>query len=216
MADANADSSDSLNSQNLQMLRALVIAHIIACLVWVAGDHLLKVSLSDVKGFNDALGAVVQSLSVGFLTLASLATIAMRNLWPRHWMAHFVYLKRAHPLPGCRAFSEYMNTDDRIDVGALTTACGGTLPVDSEKQNAMWYKFLVKQQELNSYIAYTHRVNLLLMDSAGLILVLLPLVAIIFGITHSFPSGWILLTLMVGEFFIACVAAHNSGIGLVN
>lgn len=204
----------SLNSQNVRMLRALVIAHVAACLVWVAGDHLLAAKVGDAHGLTEALGPVAQSLSVGFLTLASLATIAMTNLIPRGMKSSLVHLRASHPLPGCRAFSGYARADDRIDIAALTRA-HGPFPSDPRQQNALWYSFLIGQQAKHPYIGYNHRVYLLLVDSAALVLVLLPLIAIILAITGSLASGWILLALMLGEFLIAGQAARNAGAGLV-
>lgn len=212
--DDGISTAGSLNSQNVRMLRALVIAHVAACLVWVAGDHLLATDGTEVAGLSKALGPVAQSLSVGFLTLASLATIAMTNLVPRGLKSNLVHLRTSHPLPGCRAFSKYARSDDRIDTVALIRV-HGTLPSDPKQQNALWYSFLIGQQAKHPYIGYNHRVYLLLVDSAALVLVLLPLIAIILAITGSLASGWILLALMGGEFLIAGQAARNAGVGLV-
>lgn len=201
----------SLNKQNVRMLRALAIAHVVACLVWVIGVHW------DGGDFFSSTGAWVplyKSVSFGFFTLASLATIAMTRLIPRLWERRLVHLGWEFPLPACHAFSKYAKTDFRVDVQDLQRAYG-ELPTDGKEQNKLWYKFYLKHQEHNPHIAYHHRVYLLLSDSAMLVLLLLPLVAVIFGITVTLDTGRTLLALMGIEFLVFRQAAHNAGVELV-
>jgi hypothetical protein len=201
----------SLNKQNVRMLRALAIAHVGACLVWVVGVHW------DDGDFFSTTGALVplyKSVSFGFLTLASLATIAMARLIPRVWERRLVHLRWKFPLPACHAFSEYAKADLRVEVQDLRRAYG-ELPTDEKEQNKLWYKFYLKHQRHNPHIAYHHRVYLLLSDSAMLVLLLLPLVAVIFGITGTLDTGRVLLALMGVEFLVFRQAAHNAGAELV-
>jgi hypothetical protein len=52
--------------------------------------------------------------------------------------AKLVFLDWQHPLPGCRAFSEYLRRDNRIDAAHLERRFG-PFPDDPDEQNRCWY-----------------------------------------------------------------------------
>lgn len=78
--------------------------------------------------------------------------------------ARLVFLRAAHPLPGCRAFSTYVHRDPRIDREALREAVG-PFPVDPEEQNRVWYR-LYKSVSADTSVMEAHRRFLFYRDYA--------------------------------------------------
>ena len=202
----------SLNDKNVNMLRALVLAHVLACVLWIVGLNLT--GFQDMKASLGVLGITAKAFSLMLLTLASLATIALRNTLPPQWRACLVFLRWDHPLPGCRAFSRYAKRDDRISTDLLAKEYG-TLPTGFKEQNELWYSILKKHEDQSPYIAYNHRVFLLLMDTMGILLVLMPLLFTVLCVAGSLDFVWPLLAVMLVELLIAWIAARNAGVGLV-
>ena len=75
-------------------------------------------------------------LPLGALSL--LAGLLINQLSPT-MKARIVFLRLSHPLPGYRAFSDYIDEDPRVDRAALQRAVGA-LPVEPQEQNRTWYK----------------------------------------------------------------------------
>jgi len=69
--------------------------------------------------------------------------------------ARLVFWKWANPLPGTRAFSEIIHTDDRIDIEALKRKIG-PFPTNPREQNSTWYKLYLALGN-NPRITQVHR-----------------------------------------------------------
>ncbi len=70
--------------------------------------------------------------------LAVLAGLLSSQLSPTA-KAGLVFFRMAHPLPGCRAFSEFVEKDPRVDRAALARDLGA-FPVEPDEQNRAWYR----------------------------------------------------------------------------
>lgn len=95
-----------------------------------------------------------------------LVTVVLNGLLGDLAKARIVFWRWQDPLPGCRAFTELINADPRIDVNAFK-AKHGNPPEDPKQQNALWYKFFQKHAE-SITVSEAHRVYLLTRDMTAL------------------------------------------------
>jgi len=118
--------------------------------------------------FNN-INEAYKSLTVkdGFLVAVStLITFVLNGLLTSNMKYVLVFWRLKYPLPGCRVFSELINKDCRIDKNVLIEKYG-TLPVEPEAQNKLWYK-IYKPNEFDSMIFDSQRSFLLSRDLTGL------------------------------------------------
>lgn len=95
-----------------------------------------------------------------------LTTIVMNGLLGDMAKARLVFWRWLNPLPGCRAFSELMNTDPRIDAQVLK-AKHAPIPQDPREQNSLWYG-LYKVHGKVVTVSEAHRLYLLTRDMTAL------------------------------------------------
>lgn len=159
-------------------------------------------------------------LKEGKIPLGSTAAIGVLSatvprLLPDHLKASLVFLRIADPLPGCRAFSEHMGTDPRIDTAALERQVGMPLPSNPREQNALWYK-LYKSVSEHKSVQDAHRSYLALRDLSAACAVMVGPLSVVVLLTTSFATSGILFVLAVlGEFWLLRTAASNVGIRFV-
>lgn len=124
--------------------------------------------------------------------------------------ARLVFWRWRHPLPGCRAFTELLGTDPRIDVPALKRKLG-ELPTDPLEQNALWYR-LYKAQRTDIKISEAHRIYLLTRDMttiAALFVVILS-VGVAVG-SVNWPTLTVYVVGLVIQYLLVASAARNYG-----
>lgn len=159
-------------------------------------------------------------LKEGKIPLGSTAAIGVLSatvprLLPDHVKASLVFLRIADPLPGCRAFSEHMATDPRIDTAALKRQVGVPLPSNPREQNALWYK-LYKSVSEHKSVQDAHRSYLALRDLSVACAVMVVPLSIVVLLTTTFAISGVLFALAVlGEFWLLRTAASNVGIRFV-
>jgi len=95
-----------------------------------------------------------------------LVTVVLNGLLGDMAKARIVFWRWQDPLPGCRAFSDLMDTDPRIDVKALH-AKYDELPETPKEQNALWYRLYKKHAE-SLTVSEAHRLYLLNRDLTAL------------------------------------------------
>lgn len=131
------------------------------------------------------------------------------------WKARLVFWRWRNPLPGCRAFTQLMNVDPRIDVPALKAKLGD-LPHDPQAQNALWYR-LYKKHSADVKIAEAHKMYLLTRDMASISAVFLVLFTI--GVVTA-SLDWKTAALYSGglfaQYFLIANAARNYGTRFVS
>jgi hypothetical protein len=104
---------------------------------------------------------------------ASILAVILNGLLDSHIKAVLVFWRLHDPLPGCRAFSHYMNTDPRIAPHVLQTRYG-QFPHDPAQQNSLWYR-IYRKNENHPSIRDAHANYLLTRDLAALSLIFLVL-----------------------------------------
>ena len=119
------------------------------------------------------------------------------------------------PLPGSRAFSQYVELDPRIDVAALKSKLG-PFPTKPAEQNALWYK-LYKSVETDPRVLNVHRLFLLTRDYAGIAFMLL----IVFGAIglfamQTYRAELFYVGALLVQFIASSIAARNYGMRFVN
>jgi hypothetical protein len=122
--------------------------------------------------------------------------------------ARIVFWRWRNPLPGCRAFSELLARDPRIDAKALKAKIG-KFPTDPKAQNSLWFKLFRKHSDAPRVLE-AHRLYLLTRDMTA--------VAAFFAITMSIAmfvgtSGIrlpaISTGILVSQYVLISMAARN-------
>lgn len=124
--------------------------------------------------------------------------------------ARLVFWRWRHPLPGCRAFTELLNTDPRIDVPALRKKLG-ELPADPQAQNALWYR-LYNGQSTDVRISEAHRIYLLTRDMTTIaaLFVLCFSVGVAAG-SVNWKTATVYVVGLVIQYLLTATAARNYG-----
>ncbi len=139
-----------------------------------------------------------------------LATVVLNGVLGDVAKARLVFWRWKNPLPGCRAFSELVHTDPRIDVAALK-AKHGAFPRSPKDQNALWFQ-IYKKQTAALTVSEAHRVYLLTRDMASLSLIF----ALVFSLCALLsPIHWgvtfIYCAALSGQYLLIATSARNYG-----
>lgn len=97
------------------------------------------------------------------------AVLVVNHYFPEKFKNSIVLWKIRDPLPGCRAFTELVKSDPRIDIDRLTRDYG-SLPVIPVEQNRLWYR-IYKSKEKDPVIISSHAAWLLFRDMASIALI---------------------------------------------
>jgi len=128
--------------------------------------------------------------------------------------ARLVFWRWSYPLPGCRAFSEYIHTDSRIDKSTIQRL-HNLLPTLPYEQNALWYKWYREFQNEPSVIQ-VHREYLFTRDYAGLsFLMIIGLWPLSIWQYSSLSTIYMYLGVLVLQYLLVRWAARNHGIRFV-
>lgn len=80
----------------------------------------------------------------GIVTVVStIITFILNGLLSSDFKAKLVFWKKENIYPGCRAFTDLLYRDCRIDKFALRQKYG-ELPIQPQDQNKLWYKMYKK------------------------------------------------------------------------
>lgn len=139
-----------------------------------------------------------------------LAAVVLNGLLGDLAKARLVFWRWQNPLPGCRAFSELMGTDPRIDAAALR-AKHGELPHEPKAQNTLWYQLYKKHTESVTVIE-AHRAYLLTRDMTAVSAVFVVLFSM--GVLIA-SVGWKMAALysavLIAQYLILSTSARNYG-----
>jgi hypothetical protein len=193
----------NLKTKNVWWLR-LFLGVNVAVFLSIAIGH--QLSGATIEHFWQRLSAKDGLLALCF----PLATLVLNGFFGDLGKARLVFWRWRNPLPGCRAFSDVMGTDPRIDVTRLRSKLS-PLPSKPKEQNAVWYR-LYKAHANKETIWDAHRAYLLTRDMAAM--------AAVFA--FSFIPGvfitateWKLATLYSGallaQYVIIATSARNYG-----
>ena len=206
----------SLKDQNRPQLWAIIAANAVAFYCAAQWD---SISTSGIDGlFKHAANLLPVGLTIILTTVAN-ALISSDN------KARLVFIRWRHALPGHRAFSEYAQSDPRVDMARVKRALGNKMPPDPEQENRTWYRWLKETEKLPA-VEQSHRDFLLLRDYTALAALFL----IGFGLTAWFIvdslQARLLYTLLllaqlvivrhaaatVGARFVCTVLAHKTSV----
>jgi hypothetical protein len=195
----------SLKEQNAWLIRAAMIAHVIA-FTWIALEpgKLIKLGAVDIGKKLEAL-AVPGSASLGLIVIASLLLL---GLIPPNWRDRIVHLRWHHPLPGCRAFTVIGPGSSHVDMQRLATRVGD-LPTDSILQNQLFYR-LYKPLRDDIGVCDAHRRYLAARDIGtitALLMIPLPILSVI--ATHNFARAGSYALILAITYLFCAVAAKN-------
>jgi hypothetical protein len=124
--------------------------------------------------------------------------------------ARLVFWRWKNPLPACRAFSELMHTDPRVNIAALK-AKHGLLPRSPKDQNVLWYQIYQKHAEALT-VCEGHKIYLLTRDMTSMSAIFL----FAFSICSFFSSiqkevFYFYCVALVIQYLILSTAARNNG-----
>jgi hypothetical protein len=124
--------------------------------------------------------------------------------------ARLVFWRWRNPLPGCRVFSQLIDTDPRIDVPALRRK-HGVFPDDPPAQNALWFR-LYKQHRKIPLVWEAHKIYLLTRDMATIAaaFVVLFSIGVVAASVNWKTSLWYVGALAV-QYVLVASAAQNYG-----
>lgn len=197
--------SKSLKEQNAWLIRAAMIAHIVA-FAWIAAEPLKLLSMS-ARGVAEKLEALALpgSASLGIIVIASLLLLGMI---PPDWRDRIIHLKWRHPLPGCRAFTKIGPNSSHVDMQALI-AKFGPLPTDPSNQNKLFYKIYRSVRD-DVGVCDAHRRYLAARDIGTITAILvLPLPVLVVFVTHNGSRSFAYAMLLFMTYIFCALAAKN-------
>jgi len=126
----------SLKDQNAWLIRAAMIAHIVAFAA--VSMRPLQLLGTDTRGLMVKLqaAALPGSASLGLIVIASLILL---GLVPSALRDKLVHLRWSDPLPGCRAFTEVGPSASHVNMSAIENK-HGPLPTAPSEQNQLFYR----------------------------------------------------------------------------
>lgn len=190
--------SISLKDINRPAIVLVVVANVALYYAILFGFDVLRFS-SLIKNYESYVPGALLALIVGVLNAQLNHTIKAR----------LVFWRWEHPLPGSRAFTDIMKTDDRINPIALKVI-ENPLPTEPTEQNRLWFKWYREFQN-EPGISQVHREYLFTRDWAGLA-VLLGVVLIPLAFWQmELKQALILLTLMIIQYLSVRWSARNHG-----
>lgn len=194
----------SLKDQNKPLLTIVVLANIAIYLAILSKGFSLE---SWANTFSD-IQLLVPIALISVLTGIANAQIGHLN------KARLVFWKWEHPLPGSRAFTEYINTDARIDKGTLEEH-HSPLPIEPDEQNALWFKWYREFQN-EPGVKQVHREYLFTRDYTCIAFLLaISLGPLAFWQMESIQYAGGYWVMLVGQYFAVRMAARNHGIRFV-
>ena len=194
----------SLKEQSRLALRLVVAANATIYIAVLGGDW----TIAGLAGKLVSLQGIVAAPLLTVLAGIANAQIDHNN------KARLVFWRKSHPLPGSRAFTEYMHTDSRIDVTALQQYMD-PLPTEPGTQNALWYRWY-REVEEDTRIRQVHREYLFTRDYAGIAALLAgSLGPLSFWQLESMAIAGFYSVALLAQYLLVRRAAYNHGVRFV-
>jgi len=193
-------SQKTLKEQNSKLIWTFFAFNAILLYV-LAFSPIIDISDLDWKEFISIRGI--------WLLIIPLVLFILNGLLSSNQKASICFWRLKHPLPGCRAFSVYMNKDDRIDKKHLNSS-HNALPELPQEQNAIWYKMYKAHQE-ESLVKKSHKDFLLARDicSISLLFLLIGGSSSLFLIEGTVKWAYIGFALL--QYLVLALVTQNHG-----
>lgn len=190
----------SLKDQNRPLLALVVLANAALYFVVLSGE----------LSIENWIGTFTDIQNLAPVLVVSILTGILNGQVSHEYKARLVFWNWKHPLPGSRAFTEYIQKDPRIDVEKLK-AFADPLPEAPEKQNALWFKWYREFQN-EPGIKQVHREYLFTRDYAGIsFLSVVGLGALAFWQFEEPKIALMYLVILLLQYFFVRRAARNHG-----
>ena len=145
-----------------------------------------------------------------FLILSPIISVVFNGFLSNSIKEILVFWRFKNRLPGCRAFTKLINTDQRIDITSLKKLLG-KFPEDPSEQNRLWYK-IYRDLSNNDIIIGSHRDFLLTRDLCSIsfvfILFLIPIALVIW---ENMNTKIYYTIFLISQYLLTSVAARNYG-----
>ena len=178
--------SDILKGRNLKYLVAFVSANVVAFFGLVLGLLENWTLLSKMTLSSAAISVFIGGLAIVLNGLVSADVKAILVSW-----------RLRHSLPGCRAFSCYMQGNPRIDPDVISERWG-PLPEDPNAQNRLWYK-IYRQHDQEASVKDAHQSYLLTRDLTAL--------SVVFLLTFGPAAFVVAQDMLTAAYYVAALAA---------
>ena len=194
----------SLKEQNVKRLALAMAVNAAIYIAVLGGDWTLAGLAGELMSLQGIAAAPL---------LTALAGIANAQINHNN-KARLVFWRRSHPLPGSRAFTEYMHTDSRIDVIALQQYTD-RLPTEPGTQNALWYRWY-REVEEDTRVRQVHREYLFTRDYTGIATLLaVSLGPLSFWQLESVAIAGFYSVALLAQYLVVRQAAYNHGVRFV-
>jgi hypothetical protein len=145
-----------------------------------------------------------------FAALFPIIVFVLSGILSADFKSIIVFWRAKNPLPGSRVFTELGPNDARIDMNRIGQIVG-TIPTEPKEQNALWYKYYKKYQEVLT-IKTAHKHFLLARDMTAITLVMLVLLPIsIIILSKNWRGALIYLGILLGQYALLALTAQNHG-----
>lgn len=203
--------SKSLKEQNAWLIRAVLIAHVVA-FAWIALRPLQLIALERQEVFNRLEAAALPgTASLGMIMIAALLLL---GILPAKLRDRLIHLRWTNPLPGSRAFTAIAPSSSRVDMAALESRYG-PLPIDPTEQDTRFYK-IYREFRDETGVLDAHRSYLAARDIGTINLILamtLPFFAL--WATSDLGRSAIYMLALLVIYLLCAVAAKNYGARIV-
>jgi len=154
----------SLKSRNIKWMATFVVYNLAVYAAFTTGTVEFWTKLDSTFQAMNAGGALAA-------VIAPVLSIVLQGIISAEMKGRIIFLRWRNALPGHRAFSQYAQSDPRIDINHLSSKLGG-LPQDPSEQNQIWFQLLKKHSDQPA-VDNAHQVFLLTRDIMALSLLLL-------------------------------------------
>lgn len=190
----------TLKDQNSKLIWVFFSFNVV--LFYILGlTQIVTISNTDIESFIKGKGV--------WVLVVPLILFVLNGLVSSNFKAILSFWRFKNPLPACRAFSKYVDKDDRIDKNYLISKFG-SFPDSPKEQNSLWYKIYKKHQE-NTVVKKSHKDFLLARDITSIAFIIL----IIFGSYIFFltkePFRWLYILYLIAQYITFVIVAQNHG-----
>jgi len=198
-----AKSTTSLKTKNAAYIWTFIGLH---CAILLAIIILGKIDYDSINDFWHKVKAKDSFIAAAI----PIVSILLNGLLGDQMKARLVFWRWKNPLPGCRAFSDLIRKDPRININNLKGRLG-SFPRSPKDQNSLWFKLYRKHSE-SLVVSDSHRIYLLTRDIAGLaaiFAVLFPMCVVLTSATIQVVLIYFIVLLI--QYLIAATSARNYG-----
>ncbi|HEV2692322.1 MAG TPA: hypothetical protein VG347_05445 [Verrucomicrobiae bacterium] len=198
-----AKTASSLKTKNAAYFWTFITANL--AVFWAV----MVLSKCDYDAVNQLWHKITKKDGLLAVTMPLLA-IVLNGFLDDQTKARLVFWRWKNPLPGCRAFSNLIRDDPRINVEKLKLKLGA-FPRSPRDQNVLWYQ-IYKKNIKSVIVSDSHRIYLLTRDMAALSAVFIPALSTCTLLSAcSLSLRTLYCVALFFQYFIVATSARNYG-----